>query len=111
MAGKEAVYYGNILHNITHFMDMDFISLGDISLPGEHRRFTGKDFLVEVCMDAGRLNSINIFGQYRISGILKSHLTKRLLQGESTLTPAQRGMLLAEGLPAELINLLGDKES
>ena len=62
-------------------------------------------------MDAGRLNSINIFGQYRISGILKSHLTKRLLHGESTLTPAQRGMLLAEGLPAELINLLGDKES
>ena len=43
--------------------------------------------------------------------ILKSHLTKRLLHGESTLTPAQRGMLLAEGLPAELINLLGDKES
>ena len=111
MAGKEAVYYGNILHNITHFMDMDFISLGDITLPGEHRRFTGKDFLVEVCMDAGRLNSINIFGQYRISGILKSHLTKRLLQDENNLTPAQRGMLLAEGLPAELINLLGDKES
>ena len=111
MAGRSAVYYGNILHNITHFMDMDFISLGDITLPGEHRRFAGKDFFVEVCTDAGRLNSINIFGQYRISGILKSHLTKRLLSGNSDLTPAQRGMLLAEGLPAELINLLGDKES
>lgn len=111
MAGKTAFYYGNILHNITHFMDMDFISLGDITLPGEHRCFAGKDFFVEVCMDADQLNSMNIFGQYRISGILKSHLTKRLLHGDDNLTPAQKGMLLAEGLPAELINLLGDKKS
>lgn len=31
MAGVATTYEGNILHNITHFMDMDFVGLGQIS--------------------------------------------------------------------------------
>lgn len=43
MAGKRAAYEGSLIHNITHFMDMDFISLGDKRLPGEHRVFSHKE--------------------------------------------------------------------
>lgn len=35
MAGMQAEYEGNIIHNITHFMDMDFVSLGDRGTAGE----------------------------------------------------------------------------
>jgi NAD(P)H-nitrite reductase large subunit len=31
MAGKQEEYHGDIIHNITHFMGMDFISAGDIN--------------------------------------------------------------------------------
>ena len=37
MAGDPTVFSGNILHNITHFMGMDFISFGDVQ---RHRRST-----------------------------------------------------------------------
>ena len=34
MAGQDVAYHGNILHNITHFMNMDFIGFGDNRLTG-----------------------------------------------------------------------------
>ena len=58
-------------------------------------------------MDEGQLKSVNIFGNYKISGILKHHLTKQLLGADSTLTPAQRGLLEQHGLPREFIELIG----
>lgn len=107
MAGRPCKYYGNILHNITHFFDMDFIGLGDPALPGKHYRFDCKDFVVEVAIDEERLNSINIFGNYKISGILKNHLTKRILGGNMRLTKAQQGLLKTQGLPEEFIKCVG----
>ncbi len=107
MAGKSCCYYGNILHNITHFFDMDFIGLGDPSLPGEHHSFPCKNYEVEIVLDENQLNSINILGNYRISGILKNHLTKRLLGENAGLTRMQKGVLKSEGLPDEFINMVG----
>ena len=107
MAGQFCRYYGNILHNITHFFDMDFIGLGDPNLPGERCSFREKGFTVEAILEDGKLNSINLFGNYRISGILKNHLTKRLLGGEARLTPAQQGLLAAGGLSRAFIPRIG----
>ena len=107
MAGTASQYYGNILHNITHFFDMDFIGLGDPTLPGEHHTFCGSSFTVEAVLDGNDLRSVNIFGNYRISGILKNHLTKRLLGGGAQLTTAQQGMLIAEGMNKAFIELIG----
>lgn len=76
IAGVETEYYGNILHNITHFFDMDFIGLGDPKIEGEKYTFTGDKFKVSVVKDKDSLKSINILGNYRISGIMKNHLTK-----------------------------------
>ena len=107
MAGCPTEYYGNILHNITHFFDMDFIGLGDVSLGGEHHRFEGKDFFIDLVLHDGTLQSVNIFGNYKISGILKHHLTKQLLGEDASLTPAQCSLLERYGLPGEFIQLLG----
>ena len=107
MAGVPSRYYGNILHNITHFFDMDFIGLGDPSLSGEHHLFQGKGFTVEIVLDGERLNSVNIFGNYKISGILKNYFTKRLLDGCAKLTTAQQGLLKAEGMSAAFVELIG----
>jgi hypothetical protein len=35
MTGKAAEFDGNFLHNITHFMDMDFIGFGDNRITGD----------------------------------------------------------------------------
>lgn len=107
MAGVPTHYYGNILHNITHFFDVDFIGLGDPAIPGEHHRCAARDFTIEAVTDGGRLCSINILGNYKISGVLKNHLTKRLLGGSSVLTVAQQGLLAAQGLDRHFIKILG----
>ena len=62
---------------------------------------------MEAILEDGKLNSINLFGNYRISGILKNHLTKRLLGGEARLTPAQQGLLAAGGLSRAFIRRIG----
>lgn len=107
MAGIKDSYYGNILHNITHFFDMDFIGLGDPALEGERHFFPGGDFTVEAVMSPGGLQSVNIFDNYKISGILKNHLVKQLLGQGGTLTDAQRGRLRENGLSPDFIKLIG----
>ena len=109
MAGEDEVYYGNILHNITHFFGMDFIGLGDVSMSGTYYEFCAPDYYIGAVVDDGKLNSINIFGNYKISGILKNYLTKRLLDEQSSLTIAQRGILIKEGISGPFLDILEGK--
>ena len=112
MAGDLAEYPGTIVHNITHFMDMDFIGLGDIRLPGRTVCFalSRSGAYVQAVVDEGQLRSINILGSYAISGVLKSLLIRRITQPEEELTDAQRGLLIREGFSAGFIRLLEGKE-
>ena len=43
MAGAADETDGNILHNITHFLDMDFIGLGDNRLTGDTYTYTSRN--------------------------------------------------------------------
>lgn len=109
MAGEEASYSGNIVHNITHFMGMDFIGLGDNRLDGERYSFGNiqSDNYIEAVLKGGRLQSVNILGNYRISGILKNHLLKELAGEDTLLGPVQKGLLVQNGLNREFVELIG----
>lgn len=111
MAGDPVEYPGNIVHNITHFMDMDFIGLGDNRLPGKTVCFAlpRSGAYVQAVVDEGQLRCINILGSYAISGVLKSLLVKRITHAEEELTDAQRGLLIREGFSAGFIRLLEGK--
>lgn len=112
MAGENVEYTGSIVHNITHFMDMDFIGLGDTRLTGDTVcfRLPRRGAYVQAVVDGGQLRCINILGSYAISGVLKSLLIKRIEHAGEALTDAQRGLLLREGFPAGFIRLLEGKE-
>lgn len=83
MAGKKDAYEGNLVHNITHFMDMDFISLGDKRLPGEHMVFSHKEggLWLEATVSGGKLSCVNILDCQEISGLMKGILMKQLREG------------------------------
>jgi len=111
MAGGDEVHYGNILHNITHFMGMDFIGLGDNRIQGEVVEFGSlKDGLyVKAVVADGKLAGVNILDNYRISGPLKNYFT-RLLEGRiDEVVPLQRGILQKEGLTLKFIDELEGK--
>ena len=111
MAGNCSKYYGNFRHNITHFFDMDFIGLGDPSLAGESYHFEGKDYTVDMVKNHDRISSINILGNYKISGILKNHLLKQMIGGEASLTVMQQELLISQGMSREFVELIGGDHS
>lgn len=111
MAGGRSVFYGNILHNITHFMDMDFIGLGDNRIRGDEICFGGPDtaLYIKAVISQGALASVNILDNYRISGVIKNYFI-RLLEGkQKELLPLQRGILAQEGLTKGFVEELEGK--
>ncbi|WP_368271471.1 NAD(P)/FAD-dependent oxidoreductase [Enterocloster lavalensis] len=117
MAGGNARFEGNILHNITHFMDMDFIGFGDNRIQGETLVFGSLKqglYLKAVCRD-GRIAGVNILDSYPISGMIKNYMLRLFREPESRLPPFQIGMLVKAGLTEEFIERLeaavhGDQE-
>lgn len=108
MAGLDTAYPGNILHNITHFMDMDFISFGDKNLPGERKVYLDKgEQYVEATVDGGQVKCINLLNLFKNSGAVKNYLMRALYRHPTPPDPQMEAVLRKSGLPRELIELLG----
>ena len=64
-------------HNITHFMGMDFVGLGDCRRTGKiltHGALdSGGELYIEAVIDQGELAGVNILDNYRISGLVKNY--------------------------------------
>ena len=108
MAGGDAAFAGNILHNITHFMDMDFIGFGDNRIQGEvltSGKLESGLYLRAVCRD-GRLAGANILDSYPISGIVKNYMLRLFKEPGCALPDFQRGMLVRAGLSERFIERL-----
>lgn len=110
MAGCAEDFPGGLLHNITHFMDMDFVGLGDTRKTGEHIRFENpsKNIYIDAVVDNGRLQCVNLLGNYSISGILKSHFLKQLTESDPMPLPAaQKAILLNAGVDEQFLSRIG----
>ena len=105
MSGGNANFTGNFLHNITHFMDMDFIGFGDNRIQGEV--YTSGNIesglYVEAVVTENGLAGVNILDNYRISGAVKNYLYRILETGNTELSSLQRGILVKEGLKPSFI--------
>lgn len=108
MAGVSDEADGNILHNITHFLDMDFIGLGDNRMTGEIYEYTNqkKGFYLRAVIKDGKPVGFNILDNYGVSGVLKAHLIKMLRGEPCRFTPEQRGQLIHFGLEEHFIEYL-----
>ncbi len=108
MAGVGSETDGNILHNITHFLDMDFVGLGDNRATGEIYRYHSPDkrFYLQAVMRDGKPVGFNILDNYGISGILKSQLIRILRRESGEFTPMQRCQLERFGVEKSFIEYL-----
>lgn len=111
MAGGTASFDGNFMHNITHFMDMDFIGFGDNKLPGTV--YTSGDITkglyVEAVIGEEGLVGVNILDNYRISGTVKNYLYRIMETKDTALSPIQKGILIKEGLKPSFIEKMEGK--
>lgn len=108
MTETEADFTGNFLHNITHFMDMDFVGFGDNRVKGEV--ITSGDITsglyVEAVLTENGLASVNILDNYRISGAVKNYLYGIFENKSKEISSLQRGILIKEGLKPSFIEKL-----
>ena len=106
MLGRRVNYPGNLLHNITHFMDMDFIGFGDIRAQGEVLRYENDGFFLYAVRRDGKLVLVNIVDNHIISGVIKNYMTRKFLGSNEPISPMQKVILLRNGLTAPVIELL-----
>ena len=111
MVGVFSEYTGNIIHNITHFMGMDFIGLGDNRLSGEVIHYGNlsdeEGTYIQAVFAENRIQCVNILGNHHISGIVKGILMKQLVGEDMQLSSVQKAMLLKEGIPLAFIEKIG----
>jgi NADPH-dependent 2,4-dienoyl-CoA reductase/sulfur reductase-like enzyme len=80
MAGGNELFPGNIPHNITHFMGMDFVGIGDVEAhDGTEKKYDGKRY-IQLFWKDGFLNGANFVDSYTESGVIKNALIKGLRQ-------------------------------
>lgn len=112
MAGSRREYRGNILHNITHFMDFDFIGLGDTRRKGETISWGSMEdgnYIQAVLDETGRMQCANILGNLTAAGVLKEHLYRELNGEAAAFGKIEAALLQKSGVPEEFISQLGGK--
>lgn len=107
MTDQSGSYGGNILHNITHFMDIDFVSFGDKNLSGERMVFLDEDDkYIEATVKNDALQCINMLNTYEFSGVIKNYMINHLLDKKEPLDELEKGILVKSGFPDKLFRLL-----
>ncbi len=109
MAGEEAFYPGNLIQNITHYMDTDFISVGDVNSPGERLFHAAPDgsWRIEATLSGGKIAALNILDNAALSGPVKNLLLHRAAHPDAPMTEAGKLILARGGIPEEIIKKLG----
>ncbi len=80
MAGGNEVFCGNIPHNMTHFMGMDFVGIGDVNNQDRmEKKYDGKTY-IQLFWKEGLLTGANFVDSYTESGAVKNALMKGLRQ-------------------------------
>ena len=79
MAGADVQYPGEILHNITHFMGMDFIGLGDVKEHTDVRQAMNDRQYAELFYRDGELVGANFVDLIESSGVLKAAMRRALI--------------------------------
>jgi NAD(P)H-nitrite reductase large subunit len=99
MAGKKETFPGNIPHNITHFMGMDFIGIGDIyHYDKTEKKYDNKTFIQLFWKDR-LLTGANFLDTYTKAGALKYALANRSITSTKDCSyplPVIHDMLIKE---------------
>ncbi|MCD8139393.1 MAG: FAD-dependent oxidoreductase [Planctomycetaceae bacterium] len=99
MAGAGREYAGEILHNITHFMGMDFVGIGDVGTENSSTTEQGDGWFRKVFYRDGKVVGANFVDSYTEAGVFKNALVKQALRGraldttDTALTPLQNHLL------------------
>lgn len=109
MTGGNERFEANLLINLAHYMQMDFLSIGDVNdCRPEDQVYEYEDSRYYIrCVKRGRqIVCLNVYGPSESNGILRSGFV-RSLSGEEPFNPAAVAALQAAGYPVSFTDFLG----
>lgn len=104
LAGSKTRYPGNVLHNITHFMDMEFLGAGSVREYDHVSSASRADSFAQLFWTKGRLTGVNLLNEGAVAGPARQSLFRQALRGGGQLPeiPDEQNLLLRD-LEKELI--------
>lgn len=110
MAGQHMEFDTNVLLNLAHYLDYDFISIGDISAckpDDEVYEYEDKTYYIRAVKCDGNIKCINIIGSADSNGVIKNAFIQRLLDKNAALDVHSVWFLKEKGFPDSFIDFLG----
>lgn len=109
IAGKSDSFAGSLIHNITHYMDTDFISVGDVKAEGERVFWAKPDgsWSIEATMRDGKMLALNILDNANLAGPVKNVLLHQATHPGKAMSDSNKLILARSGMPADIIAKLG----
>lgn len=110
LAGETAEFDANVLVNLGHYLDYDFISIGDISgCAPEDAVYEYEDerYYIRGVKKNGRIQCLNVIHSAESNGLLKNIFIKALKSPEAALDTLSICQLKKKGFPDSFVIWLG----
>lgn len=111
IAGQPAEYAGNLICNITHFWNTDFVSVGNNKADGEVVSYHSLEgWSIHVLHKGGQPQCVNIIDNLKLSGVVKNYMLKKFRVADAQFDIQTRYYVQQFGLPEEIIDALGGNQ-
>ncbi len=110
MSGGSMEFDANVLVNLAHYLNYDFISIGDVSSckpQDELYEYESSSYYIRAVKDAGGIKCINIINSAGSNGLIKSIFIKSLENPAARMDIRSACYLLRQGFPVSFLNFLG----
>lgn len=105
MVGCPMEFDANVLVNLAHYLDYDFISIGDVSACKPE----DEQYYIRAVRSGRAIKCINMIGSADSNGIVKNAFIKSIKTPEAELDIKTICFLQGKGFPDAFINFLGGK--
>ena len=112
MAGGHMEFGAHVLVNLAHYLDYDFISIGDIgSCCGQDEVYEYEDrrYYIRAVRSGKVIKCMNIIGSSDSNGVVKNAFIKSIESPGAELSMQTVCFLKDKGFPDDFINFLGGK--
>lgn len=112
MAGRHMEFDANVLVNLAHYLDYDFISIGDISACGPDDQvyeYEDSRYYIRAVKNGSAMKCVNIIGSADSNGAIKNAFIKAIENKDAGLDIKTICFLKEKGFPDSFIDYLGGK--
>lgn len=112
MAGGHMEFDANVLVNLAHYLNYDFISIGDISAcRPEDQIYEYEDdrYYIRAVRDGRAIKCVNVIGSADSNGVMKNVFIKSIENPDAPLDIKTICFLQGKGFPDDFINFLGGR--